>query len=46
MGKESVWRKVKNCIASIAFSVFLWGVEMSDDEYRAAIISEHDAYMS
>ena len=33
MGKQSLKDKIKEFITGIAFKVFLWGIEMTDDQY-------------
>lgn len=45
MGKETFWDKVRGAVAGVAFSMYLWSIRMTADEYwnemRRQAMSEH-----
>lgn len=46
MGKQTFFQWVKEKIGGIGFRVFLWSIEMTQDEYISAIAQEGiDGYL-
>lgn len=33
MGTRSFWERLKSRIGAVAFNIFIWSIEMTDDEY-------------
>ena len=33
MGEPSIWWKIKNFIGGVGWSLFLWSINMTQDEY-------------
>jgi hypothetical protein len=33
MGKRNIWEELKSRIGSLAFNVFIWSIEMTEEEY-------------
>lgn len=44
MNPPTLRERLKEWIAGIAFSVFLWGIRMSADQYRLAIYEQEKRY--
>jgi len=44
MGPQSILDRVRAVIASMAFSVFLWGIRMTADEYFMEIARQEANY--
>jgi cytochrome c-type biogenesis protein CcmH/NrfF len=42
MGKDSFFDKARSIIAKVSFSIFLWSIQMTDDEYWRSV-AEHEA---
>lgn len=40
MAQETFFDKVREFIGSIAWSIFLWSIRMSEDEYLDAVVRE------
>jgi len=40
MGKETIKEKIKEKIASIGWKMFLWGSNMTDEEYWKSIYEQ------
>jgi hypothetical protein len=40
MAQPTLWERIKEWIAGIAWDVFLWGSNMTEAEYLAAIYEE------
>ena len=40
MGELSIWKKIKLRIGAAAFSIFIWSMEMTDEEYFDAIYEQ------
>ena len=40
MGKRSIWKELKLRIGALAFGVFIWSMEMTDEEYFDAIYEQ------
>ncbi len=40
MGKFNLFEKLRKLIAGISFSIFLWAVRMSEDEYFLSIYEQ------
>ncbi len=43
MGKFGIFNKLRELIAVISFSIFLWAVELSEDEYFTSIYEQEQA---
>jgi len=43
MGKESFFDKLRNLITKVSFTVFLWSIQMTDDEYWRSVAEEEAA---
>jgi hypothetical protein len=44
MGELSIWKKIKLRIGAAAFGIFIWSMEMTDEEYFDAIY-EQEKYL-
>ena len=40
MGNRSFWKELKLRIGAVAFGIFTWSIEMTDDEYYDAIYEQ------
>lgn len=40
MSELSIWNKLKLRIGALAFGVFIWSMEMTDEEYFEAIYEQ------
>ena len=40
MGKRSIWKELKLRIGAVAFGIFIWSMEMTDEEYFDAIYEQ------
>ena len=40
MAQETFFDKVREFIGSIAWSIFLWSIRMSEDEYLNAVVNQ------
>ena len=40
MGKRNIWKELKLRIGALAFGVFIWSIEMTDEEYYDAIYEQ------
>jgi hypothetical protein len=40
MGKRSIWKELKLRIGAVAFGIFIWSIEMTDEEYFDAIYEQ------
>lgn len=40
MGKRSFWKELKLRIGAVAFGIFIWSMEMTDEEYFDAIYEQ------
>lgn len=40
MGKRSIWKELKLRIGALAFGIFIWSIEMTDEEYFDAIYEQ------
>jgi hypothetical protein len=40
MGKRNIWKELKLRIGAVAFGIFIWSMEMTDDEYFDAIYEQ------
>jgi hypothetical protein len=45
MGGSSIWKKLKLSIGGLAFRIFIWSIEMTDDEYYGAVY-EQEKYLN
>ena len=43
MGKFGIFNKLRELIAVISFSIFLWAVGLSEDEYFISIYEQEQA---
>ncbi len=43
MGKFNLFEKLRELIAGISFSVFLWAAKLSEDEYFTSIYEQEQA---
>ena len=43
MGKFNIFNKIRELIAGISFSIFLWAVGLSEDEYFTSIYEQEQA---
>ena len=44
MGGLSIWKKIKLRVGAAAFAIFIWSMEMTDEEYFDAIY-EQEKYL-
>ena len=40
MGKLTLYKKLKEILSNITFKIFLWGINMSQDEYIKSIYKQ------
>jgi len=40
MGNRNFWKELKLHIGAVAFGIFTWSIEMTDDEYFDAIYEQ------
>ena len=40
MGKRSIWKELKLRIGEVAFGIFIWSIEMTDEEYFDVIYEQ------
>lgn len=40
MGKRSIWKELKLRIGAVGFGIFIWSMEMTEDEYFEAIYEQ------
>jgi hypothetical protein len=40
MSKTVFWDRVRDKVAALSFSVFLWAMRMTEDEYRKAVAED------
>ncbi len=43
VGKFNIMNKLRNIVAGVSFSIFLWAVRMSEDEYFISIYEQEQA---
>jgi len=43
MGQSTVWENLREGIAGVSFTVFLWAIKMTRDEYWLAIYKDEKA---
>jgi hypothetical protein len=40
MGKRKIWEELKSRIGALAFGIFIWSIEMTEEEYFDVIYEQ------